>query len=214
MWYAHCCGLKRYKMGITIKNLVLFKTGWLACVYFAAGDQAWIGIAAVALVAAAHLLTVPNWRKEALTLAGAALMGFLWESLLVWAQVLNYPTAPGAHTFAPGWIVAMWVLFATTINYGLSWVKYSWWAAALAGAIGGPLAFLGGSAFGAVTFSDTVASLAIIGAGWAVLLPLLALMADTIIDSTRFEPGYRRARRATLLEQAQVLLHSKGLDDG
>ena len=200
-------------MGQTIKNLVLFKIGWLACVFFAAESQAWIGITAVALVSAAHLLSVPNWRKEALTLAVAAGMGLVWESLLVWGNVLNYPTAPGTGMFAPAWIVAMWVLFATTINQGLSWVKYSWWTAAAAGAIGGPLAFLGGSGMGAVAFTDTVTSLLIIGAGWAVLLPLLALVAETIIDSTLFEPGYRRARRATLLEQAQVLLHSKGLDD-
>ena len=94
--------------------------------------------------------------------------------------------------------------FGRAIFYG--------WIIALLGVIGGPLAFAAGAAMGAVKFSDPVWSLVIIGAGWAVLLPLFALIAETIIDSTFLEPGYRRTRRSSLLEQAQMLLNGKGLD--
>lgn len=199
-------------MGASVKNFILYNVGWFACVYFAAEGLAWVGPVAVVLVSAAHLLSTAAWKKEALTLFIAAVMGFTWESLLVWTGVLSYPTAPGIGPFAPLWIVALWVNFATTINVSLAWVKRSFWLAALFGMFGGPLAFAAGEAMGAVTFGDPVWSLVIIGAGWAVLLPLFALIAETIIDSTFLEPGYRRTRRSSLLEQAQMLLNGKGLD--
>jgi hypothetical protein len=60
------------------------------------------------------------------------------------------------------------------------------------GLIGGPLAFVAGAGLGAVTFTDTIAAVTLIGAGWAVLLPLLVLIADTIIDSEFLEPAARR----------------------
>ncbi|RQW79988.1 MAG: DUF2878 domain-containing protein, partial [Methylococcus sp.] len=117
-----------------------------------------------------------------------ALIGMTWESLLVKFGIVSYSGYPDAAAFAPYWIVAMWVLFATTINHGLRWIKRSWIVASAAGLIGGPLAFFSGAQLGAVEFSNTALALATIGVGWAVLLPILALVADTIIDSAWLEP--------------------------
>ena len=82
----------------------------------------------------------------------------------------------------------MWVLFATTINHGLSWVKRNWMVSAVAGLAGGPMAFYAGSGLGAITFSDPLMALTVIGLGWGVLLPLLVLVSDTITDSAILEP--------------------------
>lgn len=199
-------------MGRSIKNFILYNVGWFACVFFAAAGQPWVGVAAVGLVAAAHLLSAPAWKKEGSILACVALIGFTWESVLVWQGVLSYPTASGPEGLAPAWIVALWVNFATTINVSLAWLKRSAWLAAAFGAIGGPLAFLAGERLGAVAFADPLTSLLVLGIGWAILLPLVFLLAETLIDSTFLEPGYRRSRRPTLLEQAQMLLTGKGLD--
>lgn len=173
----------------TLKNLVLFKLGWLACVGFAAAGKPLLATAAVAVVALLHLVSVPLVVKEALLLMTAALIGLAWESFLVATGLLTYPGHEGSGILAPYWIVAMWVLFATTINYGLKWVKKSWTIAIVAGLAGGPLAFYGGASMGAVEFSHTLAALAVIGAGWALLLPLLVLVSDTIIDSPWLEPA-------------------------
>lgn len=172
-----------------VKNLLMFKIGWLACVSLAAAGEPLWATMAVAAVVVTHLLNVPVMVKEALFLAAAAVVGLAWESLLVWSGLLSYPASAELTPLAPYWIVAMWVLFATTINHGLSWAKHSWYVAALAGMVGGPLAFYGGSAMGAVEFSHTLAALAVIGAGWAVLMPLLVLISDTIIDNAWLEPG-------------------------
>lgn len=210
-------------MGPSVKNFVLYNVGWFATVYFAAQGQAWIANCVIALVVSAHLLSIAAWKKEALMLALAGLIGIVWETALVTTGILSYPASPGFGMLAPSWIVAMWVLFATTINVSLSWVKRSLWIAAVFGAVGGPLAFVAGKAFGAVAFGHPVLSPLVIGAGWAILLPLLCRIADAINDSALFEPRTRpttrqaakntdRKRRISILNQALTLISGKGIE--
>ena len=178
-----------------VLNLVLFKGGWVACVMLAAQDLPLLATLAVAAVVLIHLLVVPVPVKEAVFLSTAALIGLGWESLVLATGLLQYPASSQFGAWAPHWIVAMWVLFATTVNYGLSWVKRSWTLAAIMGLIGGPMAFFAGAGLGAVTFTNTPLALALIGAGWAVLLPLLVLISDTITDSEFLEPDAVSADR-------------------
>ncbi|MEJ2534421.1 MAG: DUF2878 domain-containing protein [Gammaproteobacteria bacterium] len=191
-----------------LRNLVLFKLGWIGCVMFAAAGKPWLSLLSVLIVVALHLPQLAAPLKEALLLATAVLIGLLWESALVALGIVEYPGHDHAW-LAPVWILAMWALFATTINHGLAWVKRYWVYAALAGAIGGPMAFYAGANLGAVAFPNTTLAMVVIGAGWAVLLPLLALLADTIIDSTLFEPRDRSrpaAPSARLAAQVQSLV--------
>lgn len=179
-------------MGHLVKNLAFFKIGWVACVMFAATGAPLLATLSVAAVAVVHLLGVRAPVKEALLLLAAAVIGLGWESFMVWTGLVRYP----GHEYtvlAPYWIVAMWVLFATTINHGLRWAKRSLWVASIAGLLGGPLAFYGGMNLGAVEFSHMAAALVLIGLGWALLLPVLTLVADTIIDSPMLEPRSNQA---------------------
>jgi hypothetical protein len=180
------------QMGHVIKNLAFFKIGWVACVMFAAAGSPLLATLSVAAVAIFHLLSIKAPLKEALLLLAAAVIGLGWESFMVWTGLVQYPGYESA-VLAPYWIVAMWVLFATTINHGLRWTKRHLGVAAVAGLLGGPLAFFGGMNLGAVEFSHTAAALVMIGLGWALLLPVLTVIADTIIDSSWLEP--RAARR-------------------
>jgi len=171
-----------------IQNLVIFKLGWLACILFAAAGKPVLATLAVAAVVLLHLVRAPVPVKEALLLACAGLIGLSWESFMVFTGLITYPEGASAGVLAPYWLVAMWVLFATTINHGFRWIKRNWMLASVFGALGGPMAFLGGSAMGAAQFSNTPLALAVIGLGWAILLPTLSLVADTIIDSEFLEP--------------------------
>ena len=118
-----------------LKNLAMFKLGWVACVTLAAAGQPLWAVIAVAVVVLLHLVAVPVASKEALLLTTSATIGLAWESLLVWSGLVSYPTGAELTPLAPYWIVAMWVLFATTINHGLSWIKKSWHVSALAGMV-------------------------------------------------------------------------------
>ncbi len=162
------------------KNLVLFKAGWAACVLGAANGMAWLGAVAVATIALEHLRTARAPGRELTLLAIAAGIGLVWESALVSVGLLDYGSGTLLAGFAPYWIVALWVLFATTLNVGMKWLKRHWLLAAVAGGVGGPLAFFAGEKSGAVAFAHTPTALIAIAIGWAVLLPLLAALADRL----------------------------------
>ena len=152
----------------TIFNLTLFKAGWVAVVFFAAANLPAAGALAALGVVALHLWRSPVRRAELILVGVSALIGFTWESFLVLAGVLQYGTGSAVPGVAPIWIVAMWMLFATTLNVGMRWLRKS----------GGPMSFLAGQSAGAVTLTDPVYSVIIIGLGWALLLPALVNVAS------------------------------------
>lgn len=178
-------------MKATIINLVSFKAGWISVVAGAAAGFPALGALAAAAVVTLHLWLSRDARTESLLLAAAAVMGLVWESALVSAGLIQYDNGFVVPGLAPYWIIAMWVLFATTLNVGMRWLRSSVWVAAIAGAIGGPLAFLAGQKMGAVSFADPVSAYFFIGIGWALLLPVLVRIAtrfDGHADSAR-NPG-------------------------
>jgi hypothetical protein len=166
-------------------NLVVFKVAWTAVVISAAAGAPVIGVIAVAIAVGIHLWSNENPHNEIRLLLVAATMGLAWESALVLAGLLEYSSGTWVPGLAPYWIVAMWILFATTLNVGMRWLRRSTAIAALAGAIGGPLAFFAGASIGAVELVPPVIALISIGIGWAVMLPLLVKLAIRLDDSLR-----------------------------
>lgn len=168
-----------------ILNLTLFKIGWLACVFSAASGKPWAGMIAIAIVTVVHITTAKKPSKAMLLLGGAAATGIVWESFLVIAGWLEYSANSGS-SFAPYWIVGMWVLFATTLNLGFRWLKDRLWLAAVIGAVGGPMAFIAGEKAGAVTFLEPTTAIIAICIGWAFLMPAL-------VYASRFLDGHTLA---------------------
>ena len=166
-------------------NLAVFKVAWTAIVISAAAGAPVIGVIAVAIAVGIHLWLHENADSEFRLLLTAAAIGFAWESVLVLASLLEYPSGNWVTGLAPYWIVAMWVLFATTLNVGMRWLRRSTAVAAAAGAIGGPLAFFAGASIGAVELVSPAFALVAIGIGWAVMLPLLVKFAIRLDDSHR-----------------------------
>ena len=72
----------------------------------------------------------------------------------------------------------MWVLFATTLNLSLSFLKGRPLVAAAMGFVAGTLAYLGGAKLGGITFIDQTSALIALAVGWAVIMPLLTLLAE------------------------------------
>ena len=167
-------------MNAVLLNISLFKAGWLAAVFSAAASVPVLGTFAIAVAVITHLARSESRAGEIRLLALAAGIGFGWESLLVATGLVQYGAASIIPGTAPYWIVAMWLLFATTLNVGMRWLRKSLVVAAIFGAIGGPLSFLAGAKAGAVSFPNTTVSLAVIGLGWAVFLPLLVRYASRV----------------------------------
>jgi hypothetical protein len=164
-------------MAIAI-NFFLFQIGWFACVLGGAHAQPWAGTAVAAAIVALHLARAANPAAELKLVLLAALLGGVWDSALVALGWIAYPSGTLIAGTAPYWIVAMWMLFATTLNVSLRWLKQHAFLAILFGAIGGPLAYYAGEMLGAVKFIDWQTAIAAQGIGWGMLLPLLVMFSN------------------------------------
>lgn len=163
-----------------VLNFIAFQVAWFACVLGGAKDWAAAGTLVVAAVIGLHLVLAQRALPEALLIAIAAVVGLVWESWVVALGLMSYPNGIIASGLAPYWIVAMWALFATSLNLSMGWLKGRPWLASLFGAVGGPLAYLAGQRLGGLQMPDPMLALGMQALGWAVLLPMLTRLATRL----------------------------------
>jgi hypothetical protein len=159
-------------------NAATFQVGWLCCVLAGANQVPWLGTATALLIVIWHVLGANDGRKELSLILVAVCIGAAWDSLLVYAGWLQYPSGTLISGTAPHWIVAMWALFATTLNVSLRWLKNRPLPGAVLGAVAGPAAYYAGYKLGGVEFPDTATAMLVLAAGWAVLMPLLMSLSN------------------------------------
>ena len=123
-------------MGVAA-NLVLYQIGWFACVLGAAHGAPWLGPLIVAAIATWHLAHARHKARELTLLTCAALLGLILDSALLRLGLLRFSSGVVVAGFSPGWMIALWVLFATTLNISLRWLYRQ---PALAAALGIALA--------------------------------------------------------------------------
>lgn len=174
-------------------NIAVFQVAWLGCVSAAAAGLPWAGTVLVALVLAWHLRRAPRHRAESALIASAVVIGIAWETLVVQADWLRYSSGTLVIGMPPHWIIALWALFATTLNVSMRWFKGRWAAAALAGAVAGPLAYYAGERLGAVQFPDLHIALIALALGWAAITPALVRLSQ-VFDG--FPASSRRVQGA------------------
>ncbi len=170
-------------------NFIAFETGWFAVVLGAAHGFIWAGVSVAVLVVMLHLLLVQGPRHEITLLLVVTLLGTTWDSLLCAQGVIRYSSGQLLLWVAPVWIMAVWALFATTLNVALRFLHGRYWLAALFGAIGAPLSFLAGMRLHALQLPDVWFAVAVLAAGWAILMPVLMYL------SQRFD-GVRMTEQA------------------
>jgi hypothetical protein len=180
-------------------NFVAFQLAWFACVLGGAHDRVAAGTLAVAAVVALHLAIAPQPGPEARLVAIVTAIGLAWDSLIVSLGLMSYPAGTFSPGVAPVWILAMWALFATTLNLSMGWLKGRPWLAVAFGAVGGPLAYLAGKKLGGVEMSEPALALLAQGLGWAVMMPLLLRLAARLNGFETFHThSPRLAGRATI----------------
>lgn len=154
-------------------NFIGFQVCWFACVFGAAAGHEWLGVAVVGLWSVACVLSHPNRARRVIALAAVALVGTAVDTLEMHAGWLHHAGTPLGGVFAPAWIVALWVAFATTYASSLAWLtrRLSW--CALFGLFGAPLSYWGGVRAGAIEFGAPLThSLIGVGITWAIGWPL------------------------------------------
>jgi hypothetical protein len=105
-------------------------------------------------------------------------VGLVFDSLLLATRWVSYPNGEWLPGMAPYWIVAIWLLFATTLNLSMGWLKGRLPLAVMLGALGGPLSYIAGEKLGAMRLENPEAALIALAVAWAIIMPVLSLLAQ------------------------------------
>ena len=160
-----------------VANFIAFQIGWFSCILGAANGLPWFGPIVCLVLITLHLRMVDFPRRELQLILSAIGIGVILDSFFVITGWLNYPNGILLTGTAPYWIVALWAIFASTLNVSMKWLHGKYFLAALLGAIGGPLSYLAGARLGAVHIVDPLPALMALGVGWGLAMPILVLLA-------------------------------------
>ncbi|WP_051235725.1 DUF2878 domain-containing protein [Marinimicrobium agarilyticum] len=149
-------------------NAVASQVGWFVCVM--AGNVP--GIVFTFLFVVLHFRFAPVHPRDWLSICVALPMGVAHDNLLGYLGVLDFG-AISQSGLAPAWLTCLWVIMALTLHHPLKLVYERPWLIAALGAIGGPMAYLGGIQLsGAEWGVPVVQGFLIMMAIWCWLLPL------------------------------------------
>lgn len=163
-----------------LMNVAAFKLGWISSVVGGAQHLPWLGPVVVFAAVVLHLVRAERPSSEFMLILSCGLIGAVFDSVLVAAGWVTFPSGMFSELMAPYWIVTMWMLFGTTINLSMRFMRGRPLLAAAFGFIGGPLAYLAGHKIGGIQFVDQPAALAMLAIGWAVMMPLLMQLGERL----------------------------------
>jgi hypothetical protein len=175
-------------MMLLLANFAIFQVAWLSSVVGGAQNMPWLGPLAVLVALAVHLRFARKPFEEVLLVITCALIGASFDSMLVAAGWVTYKSGQFSSYLAPYWIITMWMLFATTLNVSMRWLRGKPKLAAFFGLYGGPAAYLAGEALGGIVLTKPFAALVALAIGWAVMMPLLMWLSENLDGM----PGRRR----------------------
>jgi len=171
--------------------LIGYQSVWFAAVIGAEHGLAWPGVLGMLIYASFQLGLLHNYKTHLLLMAVALVMGCLVDGGLAYTGLARFGAPWPSASFAPVWILALWMTFSLTFTLSLAYLQKRLWVAVLFGAIGGPVAYMSASrGFHVVTFADpSWRGLLWLGTGWALATPALAWLAKHSSQAERTEPA-------------------------
>ena len=160
-------------LGKRLVSFVAYQAAWVACVQWAGQGRLIWGLLAVAALMALNLVLATDRRAVIALALIAGIIGLVVDSGLGLLGVFSF-------SFAPLWIVALWMAFGSVLPAFLSWLagRYVW--AAFLGAVAAPISYYSGVRLGAVQMPNLLFSLAAIALAWAAVMPLLLRLTERV----------------------------------
>jgi hypothetical protein len=100
-------------------NVLLYQTGWFACVLGAEYSHRWLGVAIATSLLAVHMFLTTERARQAKLLLVAFGVGLVVDSTLLATGVYRFPCGGIAAWHPPIWMSVLWIQFATTFQYCL-----------------------------------------------------------------------------------------------
>jgi hypothetical protein len=157
--------------------IVVFEAAWFACIGGAAHGYVGWGMAAVSASIALQLMLSNERKVDLLLILVAVACGLAWDTALAQAHLVIYASHIPLQAIAPAWILMLWAQLGSVLREPLSWLHARPWLAVVLSAAGGAASYAGAARLGAVSFPAPAVAIAILGAGWGVMLPLLLWLA-------------------------------------
>ncbi len=162
----------------SLVNYVFYQVGWFACVLGASWHRPWAGFAVGLLLLVAHFVLSSRPERDLKLVVVAVVAGLIVELMLIATGTYRFTSGTVVAALPPAWLLLMWAQFATTFPFSLKPIVMKPVAAALFGAIGGPLAFVAGQGLGAVTLLPPVSlSLLRLAVSWGIAMTVLSAVA-------------------------------------
>jgi hypothetical protein len=132
---------------------------------------------AVAASVALHFAWSDARAEDGVLVVLSLCVGLAWDTAMASTGLVVYAAAGTRPEWAPLWILALWVLFATTLRESLAWLHGRWLLAAILGGAGGALSYLAAERLGACRLPDASLAVPVLALGWAVITPVLLTLA-------------------------------------
>ena len=159
-------------------HLACYQGTWATALWGGSVGLTWPGVAAAIGTLVVHLSFTSPTKLLLLRLFIATCLGVVLDGLLIATGVIVFPTDSILLPFLPPlWMIVLWPTFAALFDDIMHWLlPHMTWAIG-AGLIAGPLAYIGGQAFGALTLPlNWWITFFSIGLAWAVAMALLVLI--------------------------------------
>lgn len=161
-------------------NFIAFQFGWFSSVLGAAREMPWLGPVVFLAVLMLHLRQARRPELELGLVIACGVIGTWFDSLLVATGWVAYPSGQFSPFMAPYWIITMWMLFATTLNSSMGWLRGRLLLASVLGGISGPASYLAGQKLGGIIFVELWPAITALGIGWAIVMPILMVLAERL----------------------------------
>ena len=175
-------------LSVRLINFIAFYVGWVACVAGAGHGMTLVGPLVAAVLLALQLPFKPQPLRETLLVAVVGVFGWAIDTGQAAMGVFSFGTSSPAPWFCPLWLVAVWMIFASTLTGSMRWLSGRYALSAVFGAVGGPLSYYYGLRLGAIEFnSNYVLTLVTLAVVWAAVMPALIWLRCTLVPDRASE---------------------------
>jgi hypothetical protein len=166
-----------------ILNLSGFQVGWFLCVLSPSYGLLYVGEIWIGLYILFTLSQLQDKQSAFFRILVIGTFGATTDGILAQFGIISFPTA--MESWTPTYLYAIWYGFAAALEIPLNWLKGRYGLASILAFVFGPLNYLAGANLGAINFIfPQNTTLLIIAVSWAIQLPLLLAIANTLTNKS------------------------------